>query len=157
MEMTRQECLLVLKALQVDPPSNTKLSLDNLQKRLLRAIACTQGELKLPDSDVVDPLKLETWAEASKVTGSSLAEASKTLNIMEAAQNKARREQGKDVPTFEDPFIDLRQTVMALGLHWENGIRFVRIEDKDGIHGFTLRVGISAVLLNFDAYHFFRW
>ncbi len=63
---------------------------------------------------------------------------------MEATRNQAEAlaAGGKRLPPtlFVDPFIDLRQSVMAFGMNCESGLRIAIIEDPAGNYSFTIRV-----------------
>ncbi len=68
---------------------------------------------------------------------------------MEATRNQAEAlaAGGKRLPPtlFVDPFIDLRQSVMAFGMNCESGLRIAIIEDPAGNYSFTIRVSFVVV------------
>ncbi len=71
MELDREECLKVLNVFGVELPQESKLPLEALQKRVGKALDCTQTALK---STRINPSELKKWSSSS---GKSLTEATK--------------------------------------------------------------------------------
>lgn len=138
MDLDREECLKVLDVLGIDLPQETKLPLEVLQKRVGKALDCTQTALK---SKKINPSELKKWRSSPE---KSLFEATKTINMMEATQNQAKAiaAGGQHLPPtlFVDPFTDLRQSVMSFGMNCESGLRVALIEDPEEKYSCTIRV-----------------
>ena len=131
MDASRDEILVVLACMGVELTPTTKLPLVALQRRLTKALDCTQSVIK---SKEVDPSAFPLWSSTSR---DSLEKASQVISMQEAFQGSGLLAQQ---PLYENAFLDLRQTVVGFGHHWDEGYRHIIVEDMDGSYGVTLRV-----------------
>ncbi|KAG6891133.1 hypothetical protein C0992_010428 [Termitomyces sp. T32_za158] len=117
-ELSRPEFLVLLDCMGVKLQKNTKVSDDDLVKRLTQTMDAAQryNELLAPIAPV-DPSTLSKW-NSSK----SLLEAIKRVNIAEALDNRMSGRNLVAPPTStseEDTFMEVRQVLMGLANHWE--------------------------------------
>ena len=101
-------------------------------------------------SRLVDPSTLKPWAS---VSNTPLEEVSKDTNPVEAlARSMAEKlnatPQGKDVngtsadpfPLFTNEFNDLRQSVLAIAMRYDRGIKIGMLEDESKMYRIVFRV-----------------
>ena len=139
--LTRSEIVTVLGYMGVDIPAHTKLSDDNLNKRLQDALNAAQykSRFSLP----LDIKNLADWPTLKsgrpKVPSDKrLLEAVRRGNVVEMAATQARG--GTAPELYVDPFMDLRQTMMSLGNHLDKGFKCVVMQDKEKEHAINIRV-----------------
>ena len=102
--LTRQETLTVLAATGIEFPPATKLPDDALRKRLQQALNGAQSASRVLKGALLDPATLSQWSN------SRAHESMGRNNLLEAYQLS----QGMEVPLYENPMLDARQTVMGL-------------------------------------------
>ncbi len=132
--LTRAETLQILSFMGVEIPKSTKLPGDVLDKRLQDALTAAQNMDQLPITPPVDPEVTKKWpvrlnppereSLRKAVWRGSLEEAH---NIIRARETTGEYKRG----LFQDPFWDLRQTMMNLGDDVDKGLRWLTIEDPD--------------------------
>ncbi|KAM5545419.1 hypothetical protein V8D89_001032 [Ganoderma adspersum] len=104
--LTRDETILVLNALGVDIPADTKLVDDILEKRLSDALGAAQYKDRLPEfarHNIDEAHKLYADFRAGKNTQNAL---------------------------FVDPFVDLRHTMTEVAKFLDLGIRWCLLQDE---------------------------
>ncbi|KAI1792756.1 hypothetical protein LXA43DRAFT_1093398 [Ganoderma leucocontextum] len=111
--LTKEETLQILSFMGVQIPKDTKLPGEVLDKRLQDALNAVQNRDQLPISAPLDPERGQKWPRPPE--GESL--------------KKARRGEGRRV-LYEDPFLDLRETMMSIGNTIDRGHRWVAIQDR---------------------------
>ncbi|PIL28923.1 hypothetical protein GSI_08970 [Ganoderma sinense ZZ0214-1] len=132
--LTRAETLQILSFMGVEIPKNTKLPGDLLDKRLQDALNAAQNRDNLPITPPLDPETTKKWpvrlnppereSLRKKVWRGSMEEAQ---NIIHARETLGEYRRG----LFQDPFWDLRQTMMNLGDDIDKGLKWLTIEDPD--------------------------
>ena len=143
--LTRTETLQILKCLGVDLPVTTKISEENLDRRLRNALDAAQYKDHLPSPFKLT--RLPSWptkkGDKADTSARSLFEAVRRGSIQESRQiHAAKMAGGSDVPTlYVDPFTDLRQTLMGLGKFLDDGVRWCVLQDREKKHcAINLRV-----------------
>lgn len=141
MSFTRQETLALLSSMGVDLPPSTKLPDDALEKRLKRAINCAQSISTALPSVPLQPSAIPAWPHTSGKT--SLQEAISRINFGEALAIQRARTQGQQNPhqLYENPFMDLRQTLLAVARAWDDGVETCILQDAGKFeHSVLIRV-----------------
>ena len=128
--LTRQETLTILAAIGVELPRATKLPDDALQKRLQQALNGAQSASRVLKGALLDPTSLSQWS------GSPAHGSMSRNNLLEAYQLS----QGMEVPLYENPMLDARQTVMALAKAWDDGLKWALIQDQAQQSAICVRV-----------------
>ena len=118
--LTRQETLTVLAATGIEFPPATKLPDDALRKRLQQALNGAQSASRVLKGALLDPASLSQWSN------SRAHESMGRNNLLEAYQLS----QGMEVPLYENPMLDARQTIMALAKAWDDGFKWALIQDQ---------------------------
>ena len=133
----REELLYALSSMGVELPPKTKLSVKSLDKKLRKALEASQ-ELKdvLKEEGSVDASKLNEWTSSlfENIDRASYEEV--TRNSRALQQTGAERSPGRNV----NPFYDLRQTLMEIGLGYDRGVKTSLILDEDVTHSIVIRV-----------------
>lgn len=140
MEIDREEVLLLLSSLGIELPKNSKLPDDVLQKRLTKALDCTQYGF---DLKTMDPTTLKPW---STFTDKAVLQAASMVSMKEARENVAHISltgEQRETVLYVNPFQDLRQSVMALGYNWDAGVSTGIIQNKEKMHGILFRVSTN--------------
>jgi hypothetical protein len=139
--LSRSETISLLASLGVDVPSHSKLPDASLKQRLSKALNATQQLSTVLPRAVLDPSVLQRWDP----TRESAHEAVRRSNMMEASANVLARAQGRlnFTELGENPFMDVRQTLMVLGRMWDSGITGALMEDANESRGMILRVRSS--------------
>ncbi|RDX40254.1 hypothetical protein OH76DRAFT_1413095 [Lentinus brumalis] len=128
--ITRTETLQVLRSMRVEIPEDTKLSDENLEKRLCDALNAAQQKERLSsplDFDALAPWPVPREGVADSNAKSVLAAVTRG-NLAEAAMNHARNSRTPEL--YIDPFIDLRQTVMSIANLIDQGIKWCIVQDN---------------------------
>ncbi|KAG6872839.1 hypothetical protein C0995_006009 [Termitomyces sp. Mi166 len=117
-ELQRPEVLVLLDCMGVKLQKNTKISDDDLVKRLTQTVDAAQryNELLAPLNSV-NPSTLPEWKSSE-----SLLESVKRINMAEAYSNMMSGRNRVTSPTStsaEDTFMEVRQVLMGLASHWE--------------------------------------
>lgn len=125
---TNQQLLTLLECMDVILPKNT--SPIELEKKLLKTLDVSQRISDVPrsaDDGTVDISSFPPYDPTLEI-----AEEVKRTSFGEAMRNNASYEEGKFIGKglYEQPFYDLRQTLMAIGMHWDKGCREFIISDK---------------------------
>ena len=138
--LTRTETLQILKCLGVDLPATTKISEENLDRRLRNALDAAQYKDRLPPT--LDFKTLPEWPMLPQPGGRPLFQAVMRGNFEEARRNMAAHlGLGSGQPElFADPFTDLRQTIMGIGKFLDEGMRWCILQDENGQCAVNLRV-----------------
>ena len=143
MDMNMEDCVSALKALGMDYTQDTSsnLPVEMLRKKVSKALEYTQSSMK---EKTINLTTLKSWAIGTE--NKPVAEATNTpISYLQIAHQAFSSSIKRADARFEDPFLDLRQTVMALGIYWDNGERVFMVEESSGKYGFTLRVRFSRI------------
>ena len=124
--LTRQETLTTLTGLGVELPPATKLSDEALQRRLRQALNCAQYVSHVLQTPPLDPAALPEWPSSR-----SAYDGVRRVNFQEATENFHARLQGKEVELYKNPVIDARQTLMGIAKWWDEGHRWMVLQDPD--------------------------
>ncbi|KZT64969.1 hypothetical protein DAEQUDRAFT_565796 [Daedalea quercina L-15889] len=122
--LTRQETLTILASMGVELPSATKMPDDALQKRLRQALNSAQYISNVLSNPPLDPAALSAWP-----SGRSVYDGVRRGNFEEAMQNYQRKLQGKDVELYKNPMMDARQTLMGITQWWDQGHKWMVLQD----------------------------
>ncbi|KAG6899185.1 hypothetical protein C0993_012554 [Termitomyces sp. T159_Od127] len=138
-ELFRTEILVLLDCMGLKLQKNTKLSEDDLLKRLAQTMDAAQryNELLAPIAPV-NPSTLSKWKPSK-----SLLDAIKRTNIAEAYGNMITGRNLVAPPTStyeEDTFMEVRQVLMGLATHWEQKQYSFVLMDKVSNWGVIARI-----------------
>ncbi|KAF8066677.1 hypothetical protein FPV67DRAFT_1449840 [Lyophyllum atratum] len=130
-DIDRGDVLLLLDCMGIKLPKNTKISDDDLNKRLHQALDGAQRfhDLLAPVSPV-NPATLPTWTSSTP-----LLEAVSRGNLKEAYQNMMDGFHRKPRPTSsakEDTFTEVRQIVLGFANGYDRGHKVFALNDKQG-------------------------
>ncbi|OSC99312.1 hypothetical protein PYCCODRAFT_1460866 [Trametes coccinea BRFM310] len=129
--LTRPEIIRSLASMGVDIPPNSKIPDSDLDKRLRATLDAAQDKARF--SFPLDDRTLPRWPvkdpDNPDVPFTPVLEATKRGNYEEAMRNMRRGSQVDEL--FVDPFIDLRQTVMALANTLDHGLSWCTIQDPE--------------------------
>ena len=115
----RQETLTALEHLRVSIPTATKLSDDELEKRLDKAVDASQLSRKILKRSFLDVNNLKLWPHNRAV-----------LEPMYRGQpNEAYHDAVANL--FRDRVMDLRRVLMGVAQAFDSGLTSVGIQDKD--------------------------
>lgn len=124
--MTRKEILTTLAGLGVELPPATKMPDEALQKRLRQALNSAQYASHVLKNLPLDPATLNEWPP-SRPTFDGVRRG----NFQEASENFHARLQGKGVELYKNPVADARQTLMGIAKWWDEGHRWMVLQDPD--------------------------
>ncbi|EIN07038.1 hypothetical protein PUNSTDRAFT_104486 [Punctularia strigosozonata HHB-11173 SS5] len=120
----REELVDALNCMNVNVKANTKLPMKSLEHLLGLSLEAAQRVPRLlKDGTPLDPSGLGPWQ------GRDLIDAVNIGNLHEAFQNARRG--SRDVELYKDVFMDLRQTVMAVGKGCDDGRTCFVIQPRD--------------------------
>ncbi|KAI0704229.1 hypothetical protein C8T65DRAFT_611445 [Cerioporus squamosus] len=143
--LTRSETVSILKSMGLELPADTKLSDENLEKRLRDALNAAQQKDRLPAS--LDLKSLSSWptskTEPSASKRKPLLDAVQRGNLGEAAHNYVRKSRVPEL--YVDPFMDLRQTIMGLAHFIDQGVTRCVIQDQEK-ENYAINVRVISVL-----------
>lgn len=97
-----------------------------LQKRLRQALSCAQYLSNVLKKPPLDPAILPEWPSSRTVY-----DGVRRVNFQEATENFHARLQGKEVELYKNPMIDARQTLMSIAKSWDEGHRWMVLQDPD--------------------------
>lgn len=143
----RKRTLGLLASLGIDLPKQTKLSDEELHRRLGRAIKAAQSIPAIIPNPPLSLIPLSRW-EPDPSTADELANLMRRYNLEEMSDIYVARQQGKQnaVDVYADPLHDVRQTLMGFALHWSKGVECCTMMDKDTkVSDIYIRVSISRV------------
>lgn len=128
-ELSRHEVLVLLDCMGVKLQKKTKISDDDLLKRLTQTLDAAQryNEFLAPIAPV-NPSTLLKWKSSKP-----LLEAVKRVNIAEAYDNIINGRNLVASPTStseQDTFMEVRQVLMGLANHWEQKLSSFVLMDK---------------------------
>ncbi|OCH86730.1 hypothetical protein OBBRIDRAFT_796890 [Obba rivulosa] len=124
----RNEILAILTSMNVELPSNTRMSDEALDKRLRQALASAQYLTQVLPSPPLNPTKLPEWHPQNN----SVYEAIRRGNMQEALLNVAAQMRGVESPLqelYKNVFLDLRQSLMGISQMWDRGARWCVMQD----------------------------
>ena len=124
--LTRQETLTTLAGLGVELPPATKMPVDALQKRLKQALICAQSVSHTLKSPPLDPPTLPEWSSPR-----SVYDGVRRGNFQEATENFHAMLRGQGVELFKNPVMDARQTLMGIAKAWDEGHRWMVLQDPE--------------------------
>ncbi|KAJ7641528.1 hypothetical protein FB45DRAFT_359008 [Roridomyces roridus] len=138
--LARAEILSLLNSMGVDLPRKTKLSDEELEKRLSRTLDSTQYLTRVVPKPPFDPNAYPSWFQDK--SNKPVLEAMSRHNVLEATMNHESRLKGIDNPVelYSNPAMDLRQTIMSIGNACDQGMVPVVVQDKDDSSGICMRV-----------------
>jgi hypothetical protein len=141
---TRAETITFLSSLGIEIPAYSKLSDKILKQRLHQALNASQRLASILPRGILSPSSFRPWDNST-----SLTSVIDNGNFAEAAANYAARLQGQlnAVELYQDPFHDLRQTIMGIADFWEKkNTKSVMLQDKDQQLGILIRVRLLIVI-----------
>ncbi|KAF8515635.1 hypothetical protein JB92DRAFT_2810702 [Gautieria morchelliformis] len=140
MDATRNDLLNLLLSLDIKLPPKTKLPDTELEKRLSKALdaaQCLSRVVPSASAPEFDPSKHPRWNRPKQT-----AEAVRRHNLGEASKVYDSKMRGvKDpFPLFENPFMDLRQSIMHLAINWDEGRDTFVFKDQTDVSNIILRI-----------------
>ncbi|KAJ7641527.1 hypothetical protein FB45DRAFT_358999 [Roridomyces roridus] len=138
--LPRAEILSLLSSMGVDLPRKTKLSDEELDKRLSRTLDSTQYLTRVVPKPPLNPDAYASWFQDK--SNKPVLKAISRHNMLEANKNyeSSLKDKGNPVELYSNPAMDLRQTLMSIGNACDNGMMPVVLQDKDDSSGICLRV-----------------
>ncbi|KAL1741790.1 hypothetical protein HDZ31DRAFT_44689 [Schizophyllum fasciatum] len=133
----REEILALLQSMAVNLPSDTKLPRDALHKRLKAALGMCQDHSSFAKKFPLDPFTCPVWKDKSVLESVCMG------TLMEAYQNFRAENEGRApmvLPSYENAFQDLRQTVMHIAKNYDEGRPTCVLQDADGQEAICVRV-----------------
>ncbi|KZS94839.1 hypothetical protein SISNIDRAFT_452975 [Sistotremastrum niveocremeum HHB9708] len=139
-KMVREEVVNALVALGIDLPPGNKITEEHLKKRLSRALDCAQLFSQRLPSATLDPAALSAWTGSlyAKFTPGSVMENTHLMSLM---QSDRRPSEERDV------FYDMREAIACLGHVFDQGGRFIVLQDEGQMSAICVRV-IDVLKLN---------
>ena len=148
-DISREDILIFLSSMGVVLPKDTKMPMEDLNKRLGNALDASQQFDQLLGTKTVDPSEFTQW------TGKDILKASHRNNIQEKVTGTGAMSQPKKGPLSakEDIFRELRQSILAIAhscdedhmdVYYMDGEEkwaiFVRVcpTDSEDLHAFSL-------------------
>ena len=141
-EISRDDILILLASMGVVLPKDTKMPLEELNKRLQQALDTAQAYADLITKPPVDPLALPLWPD-----GKSLYEATLRGNITEHATGQMARPKKGGQSAKEDTFKEMRQSVLTMACAHDEGVREIFFRDADRKWTLYVRVRRSSLPL----------
>ena len=134
MDVTRNDLLDLLLSMDIKLPPRTKLPEAELEKRLSKALDAVQYLSRVVPSTPFNPSTHPAWNKSIKT-----ADAVTRHTFGEASIVYESKLRGVDdpFPLYENPFTDLRQTLMHMTKAWDEGRDTFIFKDKGGIYVFT--------------------
>ncbi|KAJ7060580.1 hypothetical protein C8F01DRAFT_1143173 [Mycena amicta] len=143
--LSRQEILDLLAAMGVRLPPKTKLPDTELDKRLSKTLDSAQYLSRVVPDPPLDPTIHPCWFDKTRKSMTVL-DGIHRHNMLEAGMNAQQRATGTEAfPLFGNPFMDLRQTLMAIAKTCDEGrvgtkIPPIAIQDEADTSGIAMRV-----------------
>ncbi|KAF9262697.1 hypothetical protein L218DRAFT_929193 [Marasmius fiardii PR-910] len=132
---TREEKLSFLASMGVELSPATRLPEEAVDKKLRGVIDAAQYFSSVIDQIPVHPASFPMWHSNED----SLLKAVRRGNVAEAqAAFKAHGE--NPFPLYQNAFMDVRQTLMALGKHLDDGYSEVILQDKGEDYAICMRI-----------------
>lgn len=138
------ELLGLLRSIGVELPRKTKLPNTELERRLSKVLDSCQEISRIAPSPPFDPTLYPTWNKKN-----CALEAVRRHNFGEATFIHDSKLKGvaNPFPLYENAFMDLRQSMMALGNTWDMKRESLIFQDKEQQSGICMRVRLSNSLL----------
>ncbi|KAJ7764899.1 hypothetical protein B0H16DRAFT_1413785 [Mycena metata] len=139
--LPREEILGLLSSLGVDLPPKTKLPDVELDKRLSKALDGAQYLSRVAPTLPFDPAIYSSWIRGK--SNKTLVEAMRRHNVGEATMVDANQRKGMDSPfpaLYSNAFMDLRETLPAIGHACDKGMVPIVLQDKGEMSGICMRV-----------------
>ncbi|KAJ3542898.1 hypothetical protein NM688_g5924 [Phlebia brevispora] len=126
-KLSREELISALNHMQVAIPPKTKLLDEALRQRLKQALNGSQDAANTIHKPDLDISKLPAWP-----SGCSVYEATIRGDLNEALKIASARSRGGNdpFPLYDNPFMDLRQTVMSVAKNWDGGLKSNVVQDQ---------------------------
>lgn len=149
--LTREETLKILSCMAIDLPKTTKLPDDVLEKRLRDALNFAQNRKNLPPLESLNPYTARAWpwpaATGPEAGRTVMFSALRRGNMYEGEANQRAHQAGvvQERTLFEDPFGDLRETMLGIGTVLDMGRRWLVVQDPQAeVCAIMLRVRLSS-------------
>ncbi|KDR81001.1 hypothetical protein GALMADRAFT_1118997 [Galerina marginata CBS 339.88] len=130
-DISREDTLVLLASMGIVLPKDTKLPIEELNKRLGQALDTSQEYSDHIETALVDPWAFPLWP-----TEKSLYEATKRGNMTESLMGSMSQPKKGDLSSKEDTFKEMRQSVLSLAYACDQKIFeifFMGAEEKWGI------------------------
>ncbi|KAJ3982920.1 hypothetical protein F5890DRAFT_1463984 [Lentinula detonsa] len=146
-DIPKEEKLKFLKSMGVDLSPATRLPNDTMERKFRCAIDASQSLTTLIAKAPFDPSNLPLWSK--KTCKKSLLETVGRGNVKEGFANFQARLEGRSNAwdLYENPFMDVRQTIMGLANGLDNGAKTAIIQDKETAYAICIRV-VEVYMLN---------
>lgn len=136
-ELTRPELLRVLDTMGISIPSTSKLPDDALIKRLKQAISASEALSSVAPRPPIPLSQNVKWP-----VGESAYEAIRRSDIREAMLNRM----DMNDTLHKNPFMDVRQTLMSLAIHWDQGLKVAIMQDPKKIKS-AINIHVRSIAL----------
>lgn len=113
-DICRDDLLILLASMGVILPTSTKISDEDLSKRLLQALDSAQGISVLVNPTLVNPSIYELWS-----SDKTLLDATLRGNLLESTRNRMSPGPKGVSSAKEDTFQELRQIIMAFAFNFQ--------------------------------------
>ncbi|KAF8515636.1 hypothetical protein JB92DRAFT_3142781 [Gautieria morchelliformis] len=137
MDATRTELLDLLLSLDINLPRKTKLSQTELQKKLSKALDAAQYLPRVVPSIPFDPSAHAAWNRSNQAAGAIWRH---SFGEVSTVQDSRLRGKENPFPLYQNPFMDLRQSIMLMAKKWDEGRDTFIFRDKEDISNIALRI-----------------
>ncbi|KAF9461154.1 hypothetical protein BDZ94DRAFT_1264418 [Collybia nuda] len=135
-DILREDMLVLLSTMGVELPENTKIPDDGLNKLLLQALDASQRFTDLLKTAPFNPSEYHRWKSPKP-----LLEAVSRGNLTEAFENAMSGNKARGTSTAkEDTFREVRQILLALSMHYDQGTRDFVLLDTTEEWGIVIRI-----------------
>jgi hypothetical protein len=137
-EISREDLLIVLECLGVSLPKHTKIPDDTLNKRLLLALDGSQRFSDLIPITPLIPSDYPKWSSPKPLVQSvSRGNMREAYDNMMSGAHKASR---KTSTEKKDTFMEVRQVLLGIAVHWDQGRRNFVLLDVAAEWAIVIRV-----------------
>lgn len=130
MDVTRSDLLYLLQSMDIQIPPKTKLVDVELEKKLCKTLDAAQNLSHVVPLVPFNPSTHPAWNISIKTM-----DAVKRHNFGEASIAQEKRMRGVEpFPLYQNPFTDLRQSMMHITKSWDEGRDTTIFKDKGGVY-----------------------
>ncbi len=140
-DTSREDILILLSSMGVVLPENTKLSVEDLNKRLGQAFDASQQIASLLDATPVNPNIFPKWFSRK-----TLHEATQRRNFTEFHNDLTKQPKQGDQSSKKDIFNEMRNGILCIASMYDKGAREFCYVDEIHKMGIFLRVCLKVGL-----------
>ncbi|KAJ3720026.1 hypothetical protein C8R42DRAFT_710715 [Lentinula raphanica] len=148
-DISREEKIELLRNMGVDLSPSTRLPQDALEKKFRSAIDASQSFSTLIPKPPFDPLTVSPWSK--KTCKRPLLDLVRRGSMREMYAQLQANMQGKESAwdLYENPFMDIRQTMMTIADNLDQGYKTNLVQDKESKSAICIRV-VEVRMINDD-------